>query len=150
MSCSMTTFEFTKETFEGFYQMFHCERCNKCEQEVGRVRLYDYDVQKISKYLGITEDEFREYYTYTVNKMVDNRLVRETYMPTPCPFFDGEGCLIHNCSPEICIQFPFNQPVPCKNKKGEIVRVLTINTGCPAGKKLAEKFAINPETVGVG
>jgi len=114
--------------------MFKCEQCNACEEEIGMILLYPQDIEKLSRNLDMPQEDFLKYFTYEENG--------KTYLPAPCPFYDGDGCLIHDFSPQQCIQFPFNQPVPCGDKM-----MLTINTGCPAGKKLAEKFAINPEKV---
>ena len=143
----MTTFEYTPSNVMSFLAMFECERCNECERNLQPPRIFvtEKDAVRIANHLGITEDEFREHYTYTVNKIVSSKIVKATYMPAPCKFWDGFSCKIWDVKPEVCCQFPFNQPVKCGNKM-----MITINTKCPAGKKLAEKFAINPETVGVG
>ena len=136
MSCWMTTFEATPETIAGFIRMFKCERCNKCELSVKKIFLLRTDVERLAKHFGITGRQFLNRYAYMEGG--------SWYLPAPCPFFDGEGCTVHYYKPNVCIQFPFNQTVKCGDRT-----MLTINVGCPAGKKLAEKVAINPESVGV-
>lgn len=134
----MTTFEATPETVAGFLRMFKCERCNKCEQEIGKVYVDHNDVRRLSKHLGMTDSEFIKKHTYM--ELPGHKL----YMTAPCPFFSGDGCTVYEARPMVCQVFPFNKSVKCGDKM-----MLTVNTGCPAGKKIAENFAINPESVGV-
>lgn len=142
MPAAMTTFEATKETVQGFIRMFKCERCNECERAIARIFVGPWDVARLAKFLEIEPANFLNRYTF--------RDGNAYYMRAPCPFFAAGGCMVHNFKPSVCLQFPFNQTVKCKTNDGIEHNFITINTGCPAGKKLAEKFAINPESVGVG
>ena len=139
MPCSMTAFEYTLANVMSFLSMFECKRCNECERNLQppRINVTQKDAIRIAKHLNMSPVDFLKEYCYPVGN--------KAYMPAPCRFWDGFSCKIWDVKPEVCCQFPFNQPVKCGNKM-----MLTINTKCPAGKKLAEKFAINPETVGVG
>jgi Fe-S-cluster containining protein len=130
----MTTFEFTPANVMSFLAMFECERCNECERKISRINVTRNDAIRIAEHLNMSPDDFLEKYCYPEDKKV--------FLPSPCPFWDGFGCRIWEVKPEVCCQFPFNQPVKCGNKM-----MITINTGCPAGKKLAEKFGINPAEV---
>lgn len=124
-------FVMTKETFQGMMYYFECQRCNLCEKVITCVRVTPDDILRISNHLNITIADFHSKY-----------MMNETHMPSPCPFFDGEGCTIHAVRPLVCVQFPFNQTIKIKGRD-----YMTVSMECPAGKIIGEKFGITLDKV---
>lgn len=133
----LTLFEPTKEVIEGFLRMFECQRCGLCcTTSMGGIVVRHGDTVTLAKALTMDWKTFEQ--AHTVFREDERRL------PVPCKFYENRGCSVYESRPQVCRQFPFNKSIEIKGK-----RFLTICGDCPAGKKLAQRFGIVPESVGV-
>lgn len=85
---------------------FECKRCgNCCNISDAVVYLVADDIQRISKFLGISESLFLERYTTEAGKFK----VLKDGVGSACIFFDGitHDCKIYDARPIQCRTFPF-------------------------------------------
>lgn len=87
--------ELDKELFD----KIDCKTCSNCCKVISPA-LYDDDIQRISSYLGISDEEFkREYLKESQGNLV--------FKSNPCRFFSEEGCTIYEKRPLVCREYPF-------------------------------------------
>lgn len=108
---------------------FKCLRCGKCCEGESTISLSKKEIEKISKFLKITEEEFSK--LYTINKgpyRIEMKVVNGH-----CIFFEPEtrSCKIHPVKPEKCKEWPF---IPALLK--DSVNFLIIQDFCKGFKNL--------------
>ena len=84
---------------------FECQRCgNCCSIDPGYVWVSDDEIRKITAYLEIKEDHFREHYTIERDDNGTCLIERANY---DCVFFNrADGCLIYEYRPIQCRTWP--------------------------------------------
>ncbi|MCL1912564.1 MAG: YkgJ family cysteine cluster protein [Eubacteriaceae bacterium] len=89
-----------KELFAG-YDCCKCANCCKMCQII----LDDNEVERISSFLDMTENEFLGDYLEDAGAGEEKPY---KFKETPCSFLDIDGCCqIQECKPEGCAEFPF-------------------------------------------
>ena len=82
---------------------FECQRCGRCcRGEPGVIWVNKKEIEKISSFLGITQDEFARYYLRSFN----DRYSLVEYGHGDCVMYDN-GCKICDVRPCQCRTFPF-------------------------------------------
>lgn len=76
-----------------------CTACGNCCREI-QVGVGKKDVEKLSKSLGVTSDQFISKY---VEKTEDGDIVIKQ---VPCPFLRGNKCSHYDSRPEACASYP--------------------------------------------
>lgn len=85
---------------------FECQRCGRCcRGEPGVIWVNKKEIEKISSFLGITQDEFARYYLRRFN----DRFSLVEYGHGDCVMYDN-GCKIYDVRPCQCKAFPFWGP----------------------------------------
>ncbi len=83
-----------------FFENFDCLSCANCCKILGP-RIRQKDIERISRFLKITEAEFAEKYLRIDQ---DNDYV---FKQMPCPFLDAENyCIIYSHRPKACKDYP--------------------------------------------
>lgn len=82
---------------------FKCKKCGECCKWKGEVNLIPSDIQKISIYLSMDEDEFLK--SYTERKGNRTILVNKP-ITTACIFLKSNLCSIWNVKPDQCGKYP--------------------------------------------
>lgn len=81
-----------------------CQRCNACCKWPGDVRIDEKDIENISAFLGMEEDEFLSRYTrLRTNRTGLSLIEKENH---ECVMLEGSGCRIHPVKPAQCAGFP--------------------------------------------
>ncbi len=93
-----------KESRQG--RVFHCLCCGNCCRWKGVVRYLSEEGRRIAAFLGISEDDLIQRYTWL---SPDRRgLLFQEREDGSCIFLTGENrCLIHPVKPEKCRSFPY-------------------------------------------
>ena len=87
---------------EGLY--FKCTGCGACcSKEPGYVWLTEEDIERASKHLNLTREEFLKKYTRLVNGDY-SLLERPNY---DCIFLKENKCTLYQARPSQCRRFPF-------------------------------------------
>ena len=82
---------------------FECQRSGRCcRGEPGVVWVNKKEIEKISSFLGITQDEFARYYLRSFN----DRFSLVEHGHGDCVMYDN-GCKIYDVRPSQCRTFPF-------------------------------------------
>ena len=97
-------------------EYFGCERCCTCCREMP-IHLNDEDLERLCKRDG--EALF--------DKMDENEV--DNYLKTPCPYLDGDACVIYESRPMSCRMFPF-----------VVIRPVPTLQLCPMGKKMFAEY----------
>jgi Fe-S-cluster containining protein len=84
---------------------FECNRCGNCCRWAGYVRLKDGEVEKISKFLKISVEEFTERHTVITEDRKNLSIVEKE--DGACFFLTEEGCSINSVKPDQCRIFPY-------------------------------------------
>lgn len=83
---------------------YECQRCGNCCRWPGEVPVSDAEIEKISRYLGMSDDDFiDEHTTLRVNR--DGLTLKER-KNGECIFLDGIDCRINPVKPNQCAGFP--------------------------------------------
>jgi len=112
------------------FSKYDCCKCGNC------CKLYDIladknDIETISKYLGLSENDFIEKYLTADNgdyKIKDK----------PCCFLEADGkCRIYEIRPSVCRNFPHtDKPYILYNLYG----LLSFSEECPVGFEIIERL----------
>ena len=109
---------------------YDCCKCGNC------CKLYDVlvnktDIERISQYLGLSEDDFIEKYLAANG---DEYIMKEK----PCSFLDADGkCKIYDIRPSVCGDFPYtDKPYRLYNMYG----VLSFAEECPVVFEIIERL----------
>ena len=109
-----------------------CESCagNCCIGESGYIWINIVEIEALSKYLGLTLDNFREKYLFKVGYKYSIKEVKLGENSFACCFFDLEKrkCSIYDYRPTQCRTFPFWEYF--KNNEKEVYKE------CPAIKNI--------------
>lgn len=81
-----------------------CQRCNACCKWPGDVRLEEDEIAPISRFLGLSEEEFISRYTRLRTNRQGLSLIEKPNHE--CIMLEGEGCRIHQVKPRQCAGFP--------------------------------------------
>jgi Fe-S-cluster containining protein len=93
-----------------------CRACSNCCKVIVPALDSD-DVERISRLLSISEQDFRKkYLVYNDDGWVFNS--------KPCPFLTERGCSIYDYRPEICREYPFT------DKDELICRLFNLMVNC--------------------
>jgi len=83
---------------------FECTGCGACcKGEPGYVFLFDHEIERISKFLKITQAEFKKKYTKTYASFF-SLTEKEN---GDCVFLEDHKCIIHQVRPYQCFSYPF-------------------------------------------
>ena len=114
-----------KELFEEY----NCGQCANCCREYSTV-LEENEMIAISKFLGMTEEAFREKYIAQGEEGPE--------LDTPCAFRQSDGqCRIESCRPRQCRDYPYT------DKPGRLFCLYSILTSaehCPVVYEILERL----------
>jgi Fe-S-cluster containining protein len=83
---------------------FECQAgCTNCCRAKGFVYITESDLDRASKYLGVTRDDFEQRYVFRTRHLLRLRKPRNSQ----CYFLRDYGCSIHAAKPTQCRLFPF-------------------------------------------
>ena len=95
---------------QGGGQVFYCrETCARCCTDIGApLELLLSDIQKLSKHLGLSNEEFFKRYGGILwsNIPGTTALIPSTGLPFPCKFLENGKCTIYEVRPLHCRLFP--------------------------------------------
>ena len=125
------------ETIAEFFKTFLCRRCGTCCVGGGDgIFLSPDDIERLSTAMQLSKRRFKDRFTF-INH--GRRL-----LPYPCPFYDSEShlCTVYQARPSVCRLFPLNNPIIEKGlySSADGVRMLTVSTCCPEGRRIACQF----------
>lgn len=83
---------------------YECDRCTACCRWPGQVKVTDAELERISAFLGLDLDTFRNRYMRLNTSRTG--LVLEDRADGACVFLDGENCRIQSVKPQQCRDFP--------------------------------------------
>ncbi len=85
-----------------------CTLCNKCCIYRGDIRLTPVNVCEISKYMGLTIEEFLTDYTERLENNAFELVLKTNGEKRECKLYDGQNnkCSIHKVKPLQCVMFP--------------------------------------------
>jgi hypothetical protein len=83
---------------------YQCQRCTKCCQWPGEVKLLAEDVSKIAGFFGLGEQEFIDRFT-RLRARRDGLALNDTETGA-CIFLQGKDCAIQPVKPHQCQGFP--------------------------------------------
>jgi len=85
------------------WEKFTCKQCGNCCKGDGVVRLTEDDIERLSKYLNISPQEFKEKYTF-------NSFLGEVWLNDKpnkdCIFLENNLCSVHSVKPRQCENYP--------------------------------------------
>lgn len=106
------------------FEKFDCLDCANCCKTIGP-RLYDKDIERLSKHLKIKTSDFMNQYILTDE---DGDYVFKDH---PCPFLMHDNyCMVYENRPKACREYPhtdrkrFFQVLPLSHKNGETCPVV--------------------------
>jgi Fe-S-cluster containining protein len=112
---------------------FDCKGCGKCCKGRTDLILTPYDVFRIARYLGRTNEEILKSYCH-VYEGPSSRLpiVRATPRPpdNSCPFLHNKKCIVHEDKPVVCRVFPLARMSTLDGKRGYYLDEVP-KCGCP-------------------
>jgi uncharacterized protein len=113
------------------FQKIDCLKCANCCKTTGPL-IIDKDIQRISKFLGLTESQFERQY---LRRDEDGDWVLQTL---PCPFLAPDNrCNIYDFRPRACSTYPHTDRI----KQHQILNITEKNVGvCPAVFEIVEKL----------
>ncbi len=103
-----------------------CISCSNCCRVIVPV-LSSKDIVRISRALGMTENEFKNAYL----KKVENRWM---YKTKTCPFLTARGCSVYDYRPDTCRQYPYT------DQKEIIYRLVNLVANCEVCPVVFEIF----------
>ena len=89
-----------KQLHEKYFAMYDCSKCcNCCIKLKGTIP--ENDLKRDAEYLKVTINEFKD-------KYLDDKPSNHEYdtKNCPCDFFDGKECILGDCKPESCKNYP--------------------------------------------
>ncbi len=114
--------------------LFECTMCGQCCQGYGGTYISHQDSKKIATFLNVTHDKLISQYTKTSGARILLTQQENGY----CIFWDQyKACLIHPVKPNMCVNWPFIQPVLNDISNWEIMAAL-----CPGIKTDVEDTQI--------
>jgi hypothetical protein len=123
MEAKPSPIPFDPQLFQRAMALFECTQCGTCCQGEGGIFLTEEDIERISGFLKITEEDFLKGYCLKKNG--------KTYIhvrPDGYCHFSREGlCTIHEVKPEPCRRWPFFPPMLVDQANWETAR-----NSCPA------------------
>ena len=78
-----------------------CTECANCCR-VTEVGITGRDIERLGKFLGVTESEFRR--DFTQSDESGQLILKRT--PAGCVFLEGNLCSVYEARPQNCVQFP--------------------------------------------
>jgi Fe-S-cluster containining protein len=87
---------------EGIEEQIDCTQCANC-CKVATVQLSERDVERLAKYLRISQEKFLA--EYTLESEEEGRILRRDDR-TGCVFLDGRTCTVYDARPDTCQRFP--------------------------------------------
>ncbi len=101
-------------TENSFYKdglRFSCTRCSLCCRfDSGYVFLSDTDLRRLSRFLGLSEDEVKEHYCRKVDTTLVPRLSLKEQPNFDCIFWRNGECTVYEGRPLQCRTYPFWPP----------------------------------------
>ena len=82
-------------------EQIDCTACANCCR-VATVRVTERDVEKLTRYIGVTPAQFREQYT---TEDPDEGLILKRNA-SGCVFLEGNLCTVYEARPQTCVHFP--------------------------------------------
>ena len=92
---------------EEIQDQIDCKTCAECCR-VTEVQVAERDVEKLSRYLGISENEFFEKYAEedADGQVILKRVRGADGKPGACEFLSGNECTVYDARPGNCERFP--------------------------------------------
>lgn len=108
-----------------------CDMCDTCCKYRGDIRLTVKNILDISRYLGITTNEFIEKYTHDIDGFKPEKALNSKGEFRECILYDSKSkkCSVNSVKPLQCVVFPLfpedvkndyfyvTEQCKCKNKK---------------------------------
>ncbi len=95
-----------RKAAEEVYDAIDCRACGECCR-VTEVPLAERDIEKLARYLGISEKAFVDQHTATgEDGDVILRRVKSAAGVEQCEFLDGNECTVYDARPGNCERFP--------------------------------------------
>jgi Fe-S-cluster containining protein len=87
---------------ESIQDQIDCTKCANCCRE-GEAGVTPRDIEKLSKFIGVTREEFREQFTMRAS---DNELILKRSEGTGCVFLKDNLCTVYEARPRSCADYP--------------------------------------------
>ncbi|MCX6623596.1 MAG: YkgJ family cysteine cluster protein [Acidobacteria bacterium] len=91
-----------RKTAQEIEEDIDCRQCANCCR-VATTSLQQRDIEKLTKFFGISRDEFRKQYT-AADPETGEPILRRT--EAGCVFLDGNDCSVYEVRPATCVDFP--------------------------------------------
>ena len=101
---------------------YQCQRCANCCKWPGDVVLWDDEIDRIAKFIGMETGAFVETYTRLRANRTGLSLIEKPN--GECIFLDGLSCSINDVKPEQCRDFPNKWNFPGWRDRCEAIPVL--------------------------
>ena len=117
--------ELHNELFTGY----DCRKCNNCCRAYNPVVQED-EIDSISTFLGVTGQDFSDKYLVQTNEGYE--------IKSPCCFLNANGeCLIQECKPAKCRDFPFTDK---PDRVSSLLGVVSFAEVCPVVFEIVERL----------
>ena len=120
-----------KQLHKKYFAVYDCSKCHNCCIKL-KGTIPENDLKRDAEYLKVTTNEFK-------SKYLDDKLRNHEYdtKNCPCDFFDGKECILGDCKPESCKNYPHT------NKDNRLASMWSIvdNTSiCPVVYEIIEEL----------
>jgi uncharacterized protein len=87
---------------EEIEEQIDCTQCANCCRE-GEAGVTPRDIEKLAKFIGVTNKEFREQFTMRAD---DDELILKRTEKTGCVFLKDNLCTVYEARPKSCADYP--------------------------------------------
>ena len=119
-----------KELHEKYFKIYNCKDCRNCCKKLNTL-MTEEELDNICKYLNLDKEKL-------INEELKVTDGRYTFKCDRCKFLDdNNNCLVENCLPESCRDYPFT------NKEDRLFSLYSIidNAGiCPVVYEILEEL----------
>ena len=120
-----------KQLHEKYFAMYDCSKCRNCCIKL-KGTIPENDLKRDAEYLKVTINEFKD-------KYLDDKPSNHEYdtKNCPCVFFDGKECILGDCKPESCKNYPHTNK---DNRLASMWSIVDNASICPVVYEIIEEL----------
>ena len=120
-----------KQLHEKYFAMYDCSKCRNCCIKL-KGTIPENDLKRDAEYLKVTINEFKD-------KYLDDKPSNHEYdtKNCPCDFFNGKECVLGDCKPESCKNYPHTNK---DNRLASMWSIVDSASICPVVYEIIEEL----------